>query len=206
MSDAETLMTALDAAGLPPNRVHLSAPPTPDAPAPPEGCWVVVPTATAYVVGGVGRGRFAGYAPVATIEEAADLVVRLLLTRPPTAPAPDEEVLARVGAATARAIRERTAQRGGAAGSALLAPGDLLDLLGPETGHHVYALGTPYPERAQPPTEAGEYHRYQVQGAIPDAVEGLAAPWFEQPGGGAMVVLTRPVRWYLDQQVLVELE
>lgn len=50
MSDAQTLMTALDAAGLPPNRVHLSAPPTPDAPAPPE--------------------------------EAADLVVRLLLTRP----------------------------------------------------------------------------------------------------------------------------
>lgn len=52
-----------------------------------------------------------------------------------------------------------------------------------ETGHHLYALGTP----------------------MPGAMEGVAAPWFEQPGGGAMVVLERPVRWYVDQGYLVEL-
>lgn len=83
-------------------------------------------------------------------------------------------------------------------------PGDQLDCFGLETGHHLYALGTPFHQRSQPPTDAGApYVTFEVLGPLPPtATEGVAAPWFEQPGGGAMVVLDRPIRWYVDQQIL----
>lgn len=203
MDDAQTLIATLEAAGVRPDRVFLSRPPTPDAPAPPEGPWVIVPTPAGYAVGGVGRGRFAAYDQVPTIAEAAALTVRLLTTPAPSDPAPGG--LDAAGADTARSIKERTAARGGAAGPAQVAAGDVLDLTGPETGHHLYALGTPMPERSAPPSEYGEYHRYRVLRPLPGAQEGVAAPWFEQPGGGAMVVAERPARWYADQGYLVEL-
>lgn len=203
MDDAQTLIATLEAAGVRPDRVFLSPPPTPDAPPPPEGPWVIVPTPAGYVVGGVGRGRFAAYDQVPTIADAATLAVRLVTTPASSDPAPDG--LEAAGEATARAIRERVAARGGAAGPAQVGPGDVLDLTGPETGHHLYALGTPVPERSAPPSEYGEYHRYRVLRPLPGAQEGIAAAWFEQPGGGAMVVAERPARWYVDQGYLVEL-
>lgn len=202
MDDAQTLIAALEAAGVRPDRVYLSPPPTPDAPAPPEGPWVIVPTPAGYAVGGVGRGRFAAYDQVPTIADAAALAVRLLTTPATSDPAPAG--LEAAGAQTARAIKERAAARGGA-GPAQVAAGDVLDVTGPETGHHLYALGTPMPERSAPPSEYADYHRYRVLQPLPGAQEGTAAPWFEQPGGGAMVVTERPVRWYVDQGYLVEL-
>ena len=204
MSDADTFEAALGAAGLSADAAYLSPPPTRDAPPPPEGRWTVVPAGAEYAVGAVGRGRFATYALATTIEDAVALVVRLLTTPATSDPAPDG--LEAAGAETARAVKERTAARGGAAGPAQVGAGDLLDVAGPETGHHLYALGTPIPERSAPPTEhGGEYHRYRVQQPLPGAQEGVAAPWFEQPGGGAMIVAERPVRWYVDQGYLVEL-
>jgi hypothetical protein len=189
-------------AGLPPQSVFVSGPPTPDAPPPPEGPWVIVPWEGGYAVGGLGRGRFAIYAVVAAVE-AADLVVRLLSVPAESVAAPAGVEAA--GAETARGIKERTAARGGAAGAAQLGPSDVLDTTGPETGHHLYALGTPMPERSAPPTEWGQPRRYRVLQPLPGAQEGVAAPWFEQPGGGAMVVTERPIRWYVDQGHLVEL-
>jgi hypothetical protein len=45
-----------------------------------------------------------------------------------------------------------------------------------------------------------------VLGPLPAGVaEGVAAPWFGQPGGGAKVVLDAPVRRYVDAGLLVEL-
>jgi len=62
------------------------------------------------------------------------------------------------------------------------------------------------PRAGPAPSDVGAaYHRYEVLRPLPDAQEGLAPAWFEQPGGGAMVVLARPVRWYVDQGLLVEL-
>jgi hypothetical protein len=203
VSDAQVLLVALQDADVRPDRVYLSPPPTRDTPPPPEGPWVIVPTHGGYAVGGVGRGRFAAYDQTPTIAEAAALVVHLLQTPATSEPAADG--LDGAGAETARSIKERTTSRGGAAGPAQLVPGDVLDLTGAETGHHLYALGTPMPERSAPPSEIGEYHRYRVLRPLPGAQEGVAAPWFEQPGGGAMVVCERPARWYVDQGFLIEL-
>lgn len=202
---AERLAEALQEAGVPPTAAVLVPPPTRDSPPPPEGPWVVVALGEGFAVGAMGRGRFAEYVRVASFDAALELVARLLTEPAASRPSGREDALS-MGQRTAAAITERTGRRGGASGTALLAPGDAVDLLGPETGHHVYALGTPFPQRSQPPTDVGRpYHRYEVRSALPDATEGVCAPWFEQPGGGAMVVLTRPVRWYVDQGHLVEL-
>lgn len=209
MSGHDTLLAVvrdrLAAADLPPQSVYVSEPPRPDAPPPPEGPWVIVPWQDGYAVGGLGRGKFAIYAVTPAAEDAAHLVLRLLTTPAPSEPAPPDDVLEAAGAETAERLTSRSASRNGAAGPAQLTEGDVLDVLGPETGHHLYALGTPYPQRSQPPSEGGEYHRYAVRGGLSDAQEGVAAPWFEQPGGGAMVVLQHPIRWYVDRGELVEL-
>jgi hypothetical protein len=86
-------------------------------------------------------------------------------------------------------------------------PGDLLDSVGLETVHHVYALGTGFAQRSQPPTDVNApYFAFEVAKDLPETVnEGVAAPWFGQRGGGPMVVLDRPVRWYVDQGLLVPL-
>lgn len=206
MSDEERLAAALLEAELPDDSAVLVEPPTPDAPPPPTGPWVVVPWQGSYVVGGYGRGQFVAYGAAPDLDAAIALVVRLVGEPGASRTTPDEDALRTRGEQTAAAVHERARTRGGQAGTAMLEPGDVLDLVGPETGHHLYALGTPWPERCQPPTEiGGPYHRYEVLTAVPDATEGVAAPWFEQPGGGAMVVLQHPVRWYVDQGHLVEL-
>ncbi|QFG69687.1 TNT domain-containing protein [Ornithinimicrobium pratense] len=199
-----TLADLLTQRGHPHDVVVVTAPPVPGSPVPPEGPWVVVPQ-EGFAVGGVSRGSFRPYAWVRTEQEVVELVLTLL---GPTAypPVPAGENLLDRGRATSRAIQERTARRGGAAGPAELAPGDLLDQVGAASGHHLFALGTPFPMRSQPPGEVGgPYHRYEVRAPLSLAQEGVAAPWFEQPGGGAMVVLGYPVRWHLDQGELVEL-
>lgn len=199
----DSLSAALAARGLPAGSAVLVGPPTPDAALPPEGPWVVMPYGGRYVVGAVGRGRFAEYDTVADLDAAVALVVRLLSE--PARSVPEVDELDRRGAAARDGILSRTRQRGGAAGTAMLGAGEALDNFGPETGRHLYALGTPFEQRSQPPPDAGAaYHRYVVMTPLPEASEGVAAPWFGQPGGGAMVVLTKPIRWYVDHGHLVE--
>jgi Tuberculosis necrotizing toxin len=202
----ETLAATLADAGLPEDAVVEVGPPSADAPPPPEGPWVVLPFDDTFVVGGFSRGAFRAYGTVPSREEARALAVRLAATEPPLRPVGDVGELADRGHATARAIRERALERSGRPGPAQVSAGAALDLIGPDSAHHLYALATPFPERAQPPTDVGaEYHRYLVVEQLPEAREGLASPWFGQPGGGAMVVLDRPVRWYVDQGMLAEL-
>ncbi|WGL53954.1 TNT domain-containing protein [Nocardioides sp. BP30] len=195
----------LRAGGVPGTSAILTRPPTPGTPPPPEGVWVVVPYGDAFVVGAVARGRFAPYGSAADLDAAAAIVTRLVLTRPRTVPSAEVEALERRGEVAAAAIKQRTRAREGAAGPAAGAAGEALDTFGAATTHHLYALGTPFAERSQPPTDVdAPYHRYLVLSQLPEAQEGVAAPWFAQPGGGAMVVLGRPIRWYLDQGHLVE--
>lgn len=194
---------ALAAAGLPAAAAVLVGPPVPDAPPPPEGPWVVMPHGGGYVVGAMGRGQFREYDKRATLEEASALTVHLAGDRVVRVPAEPGE---RSTTVTRERILARTRERGGA-GPAMVGPGDVLDCFGPDTGHHVYAVGTPFAERSQPPTDASAaYHVYRVLTLLADASEGVAAPWFGQPGGGAMMVLKRPIRWYVDHGHLAELE
>jgi hypothetical protein len=201
------LETVLQNADLPPDSVVLAGPPEPGTPPPPEGPWLMLPFGEQYVVGGMSRGAFRAYETLWSFEDALRLAVRLCRTSGVQRPVDDGEGdLQPRGEATADGIRSRAAGRGGRPGTAEVSAGAVLDLVGPETAHHLFALGTPFPQRSQPPTDVGrEYHRYEVLQPPVEAEEGVAAPWFGQPGGGAMVVLGRPVRWYLDQGYLVEL-
>jgi hypothetical protein len=192
---------------LSPDAVVLASAPAPGAPAPPSDRWSVVPFGEQYVVGATGRGKFATYEAVWTFEEAVRLAVHLASTPVPTFDGTLHDAQLEVGARTAAGILERTEARGGAAGPAGLLPGDLLDAYGAETEHHLFALGVPFDQRSEPPSRVGSpYFAFVVTGTLPDTVrEGRAAPWFEMPGGGAMVVLDRPIRWYVDQDLLAPL-
>jgi hypothetical protein len=203
----ELLGVALREHGLPPDAVVLSPPPGPGAPAPPSDAWAIVPYGEQYVVGATGRGTFATYEAVWTVEDAVDLAVRLASSPVPPFDGRLEAAQLEAGTRTAAGILERTEERGGAAGPTGLVPGDLLDAYGAETEHHLFALGTPFDRRSEPPSRVGSpYFAFVVAAALPDTVrEGRAAPWFEMPGGGPMVVLDRPIRWYVDQGLLAPL-
>ncbi|KQW47925.1 hypothetical protein ASC77_16080 [Nocardioides sp. Root1257] len=176
----------------------------PPAQIPPEGEWVFVRQDDRFLVGAFGRGKFRTYEVVGSSEAAVAIVDRLKST-------PLHRVAARIdpddqarGVRTAATILDRCRARGDRPAPADLRPGDLLDCLGPETGHHLYALGTPFSRRSQPPSDVGA-PRFAFQLARPfppEVQEGVTAPWFGQPGGGAMVVLDRPIRWYVDQGFL----
>lgn len=203
-TEAEQIVAGLlERAGLPIGAVVL-ADSDPAAPSPPEGPWAVVKSGAQFVVGAVARGRFAPYEALWKTSDAVDLAIRLAsspLSARATEPSAGET---ESGRATAAAILARTDARGGQAGPTALQPGELLDVIGLETGHHLYALGTPFPARSQPPSDVGApYFTFRVAQPLPGTVrEGRAAPWFEQPGGGAMVVLDRPIRWYVDNGYL----
>ncbi len=201
------LVRLVAATGLPADVLAVAADPShPTAQAPSEGPWVLVPYRDQVLLGGVGRGKFAPYAVFAATDApaAVELACDLISHRPATAAEPPD--LRQRGEAAAYRIRTAVEARGGHAGPTGLRPGEALDRLGPETGHHLFALGTPMPQRSEPPTAPdSSYHAYVVMTPLPPTVqEGVAAPWFGQPGGGPMVVLDRPVRWYLDHGHLVE--
>lgn len=204
--DEAGLVHALQQAGVEHDAVVLASAPEPGAPAPVEGPWLIVPYGAQFVVGAVGRGKFATYESLWTERDAISLAVRLAAEplRPRSSPCSEAELAG--GRRTAQGVATRTAARQGAAGPHGLSVGDGLDLIGVETGHHLYALGTPGPQRSQPPSDVGApYFTFKVAKPLPpSAMEGRAAPWFGQPGGGAMVVLDRPVRWYVDYGYLVQ--
>ncbi|MBC7633916.1 TNT domain-containing protein [Aeromicrobium sp.] len=205
MTTQNTIDEGLAEAGLPAGAVVLTAEPTPDAPPPSEGPRLVTPFGSQAVVRGLARGTFAPYESLSSVEAAIELATRHAATTPEPRVI-DAAELARAGTTTATAIRKRTASRGQAAGPNGLSPGDALDTFGPDTAHHLFAAGTPFPERSLPPSDIGQaFRQYTVQSVLPPHVmEGLAAPWFGQPGGGAMVVLDRPIRWYVDHGQLTE--
>lgn len=201
---AEQLREALRAHGHHDGSAVVVGRPEPGSPPPPEGPWVLVPR-DGWMVGGLSRGAFRPYGAVADLDAAIDLVLELLGPPRHATVRASAELLAR-GQATGPAIHARTLARDGRQGPCELQPGDVVDLLGWPSGHHVFALGTPFPLRSQPPSLAGApYHRYAVRAPLSLAREGLVSPWFEQPGGGPMVSLGYPVRWHLDAGELTEI-
>ncbi|WP_127573112.1 TNT domain-containing protein [Georgenia faecalis] len=87
-------------------------------------------------------------------------------------------------------------------------PGDVLDRLGRPGGSYASPEGTPYAERALPPSSVGaDYHRYEVLRPLPDTVtEGPIAPWFEQPGGGLQYKFDETIDWYIEHGYLRKIE
>lgn len=200
------LRDALAERGFAPDRVGLVDPSDEQRPLPPPGQWLIARYGSTYVVGAIGRGKFRAYEQLFTLADAADLAMTLLRpSRQPTQSVSLGEAL-RWGAATAADIAQRVTQRGSGQ-PALVNEGSALDCIGVETEHHLFALGTPFPQRSQPPSDIGlPVNRYAVHASLPpDCREGVAAPWFGQPGGGAMVVLDRPIRWYVDNGFLREI-
>ena len=206
------LATELEERGLPPQLGVYVGEPTPDAPRPPDGPWLIVYHDGRFHVGASARGQFLTYDVRLEGEEAIALVVELLERPAPSKPLEyDADECLKRGLWTAAKILGRTDDRDGEAGPAVLQPGDLLDAMEPETAHHLYPLGTPFEQRSLPPSFAGgPFFAYEVvrsfDGDHPGVLEGRVAPWFEQPGGGAQVVLDRPLRFYLDTGYLVRLD
>lgn len=203
----EALASALRARGLAPDAVVLAPPPVPGAPPPPADTWSIVPFGEQFVVGATGRGAFRAYETVWTLEDAVALAVGLASTPVASFDGRLDASQLEAGARTAAGVLSRTEERGGAAGPTGLVPGDVVDAYGAETEHHLFALGVPFDQRSEPPSRVGSpYFAFVVAGELADgSMEGRAAPWFEQPGGGAMVVLDRPIRWYVDRGLIVPL-
>ena len=88
--------------------------------------------------------------------------------------------------------------------------GDTIDRLGQaEDGNFAAPQGTPFDQRALPPSDVGrEYHRYRVVKPLPDSVtEGRIQPWFEQPGGAMQYKFgEHDIRWYVKNGCLEELD
>lgn len=67
--------------------------------------------------------------------------------------------------------------------------GTLVDRYGEPDGNLVYAMNTPFEQRSLVPEWISRrYHLYSIARPI-GAIEGIAIPWFDQPGGGTAYVL-----------------
>lgn len=181
-------------------------PSDPQLPLPPEGPWVVAPWGESeYVVGSQRGAEFAIYEVVDSLEEAVDLVYRLRTEVLPVGELP-QDALER-GRKTAIGIDARTISRGGKPGPNELHTGDLLDCFDDDLAQFLFALGTPLAVRGMKLHNEKPYRVFEVKAPLPMAVlEGVTAATDDNPGGGAIVVLDRPLRWYLDHRFLLELK
>ena len=97
----------------------------------------------------------------------------------------------------------------GFAGQRLPAPsmlraGATVDRFGSEGGSFVAEAGTPFAGRSLPPGHAfTQFTTYGVVKDIPAVVQGPAAPWFWQPGGGTQFMLNESVESLVHQGYLI---
>lgn len=83
--------------------------------------------------------------------------------------------------------------------------GDIIDRFGLPSGEYASPAGTPFDQRAIPPSSVNyEYHQYRVLKPLDGVDEGQVAPWFEQPGGGTQYKFPkdRPLQWYVTNEYL----
>jgi hypothetical protein len=166
--------------------------------------WVVVPRSDGRItLGGMDRGQFRVYDTYETDELAANAVVHVLgPLRPDVDPStlPDHRQRARdlaVGLQARVASGEQLAPASIPAGTAL-------DHIGPSSGHTLFLLDTPFAQRSSPPTDL-QLNRtaFVLQTPLgPEVSVSAIRPWFGQPGGGIMVSLGHPIRWYYDTGIL----
>ncbi|TWF92823.1 glycohydrolase toxin TNT-related protein [Saccharopolyspora dendranthemae] len=89
--------------------------------------------------------------------------------------------------------------------SAVLEPDTVIDLLGSGAGRLFWADATPFAHRSLPPAHAArEHRRYRLLRPLP-VWRSVAAPWFEQPGGGVRYRTTHPAHDLVGLGYLVEL-
>jgi hypothetical protein len=87
---------------------------------------------------------------------------------------------------------------------ATLAPGTMIDRYGFPGGRFLSPVGTSYEARALPYDKAKmPYYRYEVLKPLP-AKEGLAVPWFDEPGGGVQYMVEKPVQQLISEGYLKE--
>lgn len=177
----------------------------PALPLAPEEPWVVAPWGEeAYVVGSQRGNEFAIYDTVVSLEQAVELVKRLVNEKVECEALPGDAI--ERGNRTAVGIEARAISRGGKPGSNELTVGDLLDCFDDDRAHFLFALGTPLATRGVKLNHVKEYRAFKVLAPLPMAVlEGITAKTTTNPGGGSIVVLDRPLRWYLDHHYLREL-
>lgn len=82
----------------------------------------------------------------------------------------------------------------------------MLDCFDDDKAQFLFAMGTPLAQRGIRLNNEKPYRVFEVMAPLPLAVlEGLTAKTSSNPGGGAIVVLDKPLRWYLDHNFLREL-
>lgn len=159
----------------------------------PGGVWVVVVDGERLFVGAMGRGSFGTYDVCATMDDLMRSLAEI--ASPPPTPTPVEmRAVEDSGTRLATTVREASV---GSPAPLILSAGVFVDVIGFPTKHCVFAARTPLAMRSQPPVDLDQYHLYEVAGDV-ETVAGIAAPAFEQPGGGAMLQLARPVLWYVN--------
>jgi hypothetical protein len=80
--------------------------------------------------------------------------------------------------------------------------GELVDRYGTDYGRYVSPAGTPPEMRALPPGALDSpFSTFRVLQSF-DVESGLAAPWFDQPGGGEQIYLPQSVKWLIDNGFL----
>lgn len=173
-------------------------------PSAPSPSWVLVPRSDGRTtLGGMDRGTFRVYDTYETDELAANAVLHVLTPmRPDVDPAALPEHRARARALAA-GLQARVAE-GQQLVPAAIRVDTALDHVGLPSGHTLFLLDTPFAQRSSPPTDLQLPRTAFVLRAPlgPDVAVSAVRPWFGQPGGGIMVTLDRPVRWYYDTRIL----
>jgi len=184
---------------------HVVAAEEPDViPKAPSPSWVVVPRSDGRTtVGGMDRGQFRVYDTYETEELAANALVHVLAAMRPE---PDEQATPqrrRQAQELAADLRRRVAA-GAELTPSVIPVGTALDHIGFSSGHTLFLLDTPFPERSSPPTDLQlPRTAFVLRAPLSGAVRvGPIQPWFGQPGGGIMIPLERPIRWYYDTGIL----
>jgi hypothetical protein len=87
-----------------------------------------------------------------------------------------------------------------------LGPGTELDRFGDPDGNLTYTMNTPFEQRSLVPEWVNRpYHVYRLLRPL-EALNGIAVPWFEQPGGGSAYLLPHSVADLLADGSMVEVE
>lgn len=171
------------------------------APTGPSHTWGIVSHRDgSTTLGGIDRGVFRPYDRYETDGLAAGALEHV--KRPTQKHLLDEDGYGRLRSGAA-ALRQALA-REPALDPSMLPVGTPLDHIGLLSGHATFVLDTPFDQRSAPPTDLNlprEVYLTRVP-LGPEVLVKRIEPWFGQVGGGIVVWLARPIRWYYDTGIL----
>lgn len=73
-----------------------------------------------------------------------------------------------------------------------------------DTSAYITETGITADRLSLPPnTNPNEYIRYRINGTIDDVERAVVAPWVGDKGLGIQYKLSRPIRWYVEQGILI---